>query len=350
MSTKPQKLRSNQQGLVSFMVVMFIMFVLALIVLAFARMVRREQVQTLDRQLNAQAFYAAESGVNDAVEALANDPSLAEDTYDGCNDFIDEAGLAADLGNGVSYSCLLVDATPPSLVFDEVPTDTSKVIPIVPAGGTPITSITIEWRNVDTGMTDLSGCPLNRAYPQTWPSTCQVGMLRVELLPFNGDLTRSQLITNRAIAFLSPTRPPSGGSPNFHYNNAAGVNGVAQGGAHEARCLSDGRCRVTIDGVPGITRGYLRLRSIYLPNHVTITANNGSVDLVGGQAEIDVTGSAGGVLRRIKVRKGISSGGTNLAFPENALQSAKTICKLFTVSDGSASPSTGAPADECDIY
>lgn len=70
-------LHSNQAGLVSFMVVTIIMIVLTLIVLAFARLVQREQVQTLDRQLNAQAFYAAESGINDAVRELSANPTLS---------------------------------------------------------------------------------------------------------------------------------------------------------------------------------------------------------------------------------------------------------------------------------
>jgi Tfp pilus assembly protein PilX len=61
---------SSQTGMVSIMVTMLLMLVITLIVLGFAQVSRREQIQTLDRQLSAQAFFAAESGVNDAISVI----------------------------------------------------------------------------------------------------------------------------------------------------------------------------------------------------------------------------------------------------------------------------------------
>ena len=46
------------------------MIVMSLIVLGFAQISRRNQRESLDRQLSTQAFYAAESGVNDARELI----------------------------------------------------------------------------------------------------------------------------------------------------------------------------------------------------------------------------------------------------------------------------------------
>src|SRR5262245_28445627 len=58
------KLMPNQSGMAAIIVTLIIMIVLSLITLGFARIVNREQRQVADRQLNTQAFYAAESGVS----------------------------------------------------------------------------------------------------------------------------------------------------------------------------------------------------------------------------------------------------------------------------------------------
>ena len=63
-----QKLR--ERGVVSIMVSIVLMAVMTLIVLGFSEIARRDQRQTLDRQLSNQAFYAAEIGVNDAQQAI----------------------------------------------------------------------------------------------------------------------------------------------------------------------------------------------------------------------------------------------------------------------------------------
>ena len=83
MLNKNQKLRTDQKGIASLVIVILIMFLLTLIVLAMTRNTNQQQRQALDRQLNSQAFYAAESGVNDAFHYLANTPGVA-DTKEDC--------------------------------------------------------------------------------------------------------------------------------------------------------------------------------------------------------------------------------------------------------------------------
>jgi Tfp pilus assembly protein PilX len=58
----------KQAGMVAIMVTMILMIVISLIVVGFAQISRRNQRQALDRQLSTQAFYAAETGVNDASD------------------------------------------------------------------------------------------------------------------------------------------------------------------------------------------------------------------------------------------------------------------------------------------
>lgn len=324
----------------SFVVTMIIILVLSLIVLAFAQLVRREQRQAFDRQLSTQALYAAESGINDATDAIAqaiNDPTstLLDIEYDQCtgvNSFISRAGLNSTLdgaGGAIAYSCLLVDPSPETLEYSSVPEDVSVVVPLRAEGGAGIASIEIAWGS--PGGSDVTSCPGVNAYPQSWPTTgCDVGMLRAELVPFSGTISRDTLITNRAIMFLQP----------LNANTSVSVPFAAAAGTSQGRRVADGcstsRCTVTINSIPGMTRGYLRLRSIYRASPVTIRAfdaTGNQLELTGAQAEIDATGRASDVLRRIRVRRMITTDNNEEAFPEFALQSARTICKRLSITN-----------------
>lgn len=344
-----QTLHKDQSGIVSFFVVAIIMIILSLIVLAFAQLVRREQSQTLDRQLSTQAFYAAESGINDAIDALEKNATLGAVDYDECDEFITAAslGTARQLdgpGGVISYSCLLVDMSPPELNFSSVPTDESVVVPIRSAGGTPITRLQISWEDSD-GNTGLAGCPNAGNYPGQWPAGCQVGMLRIELLPFEGNRSRMQLVRDRLIAFLQPSS--SGGDPSMTYAEASDIPSYRQGERHGATCnvaTAPRQCTVIIEGL-SLTEGYLRMRSIYNASAVTIRAFSGAaavdtnrVDLVGAQAEIDSTGKANDVLRRVKVSRPLTVEGQRS--PEFALQTRETQCKRFEIAPAGA----GLPA------
>ncbi len=365
--------KNNQAGFISFLVVAIIMIVLSLIVLAFARLVRREQRQTLDRQLNTQAFYAAESGINDAVNKLFLNPGLANQDYTSCDDFINAVPALNSRLDGpagvVSYSCLLVDPSPPFLEYDSVPIDQSVTLPLSPSNSSPplnppITSLEISWEEAAPGpTTNLAGCPTggadpNDALPGDWVN-CDIGMLRIEIIPFDGAKTRDALITERLIAYLQPRN--TGGAAAINFGDAAShVAGGNAGQGETVGALCDGsgprRCTLRINNVPPMTNGFMRMRSIYAVNAVTITAfsGGGPVGLAGVQAAIDSTGKANDVLKRIKVTVPLADG--DEPFPEFALQSTGSLCKRITVSPGSPptysvlSPGTTSPNDECNPH
>jgi len=344
---RPKSLHHNQSGLVAFMVVMIIMILLSLIVLAFAKMVRREQQQAADRQLSTQAFYAAESGVNDAREALGNaaatNPALLTNDYStNCDAFITDAGLTNTIDPGISYSCVLVDTTLPVLNYPGVPLDRSVTLPIQPSAGNSIETldITFEDQTIGKAAAQLTGCnstaPVSQL-PGRLDPNCQIGMLRLEYVQFAGPsvpavVGRAQLTnTNRAVAFVRPVQ--SGGALALPFASATANN---QGIVHTADCsivaTRDFRCTVRLTGLDS-TQGYLRLRSIYKSTKVRVRAFSASgtaLDLVGAQAEVDVTGRSVDVLRRVKVSVPISPAGDR--DPEFAVQSARTVCKRITLS------------------
>lgn len=337
-------LHKNQNGLVSIMVTVIIMVMISLIVMGFARVVRREQRQALDRQLSTQAFYAAESGINAAIDRIrtAAGPLSDKTTCPPNADFPGPYDI--DTPSGVAYTCLLVDQTPPTLEYDNIDTSHSTIIPITPATAGNLESIKLSWQEKDGGV-DVSGCPAAGSFPAdpSWPATCQPGVLRVDLVPSSGTFSRQDLISKTMTAFFYPS---SGGSATFGYGSAVGfgspptVGSVAgsngQGAVVAAQCTGAGPkvCNVTITGLSA--SGYhMRVRSIYNPNALTVSAlltGGAPTDLTGNQALIDSTGKANDVLRRVQAR--VPTRKVNDTIPDFAIESVDTLCKRFRAAPG----------------
>lgn len=330
----------EQSGLVSIIVTMIIMIVLTLIVIGFATISRREQRQALDRQLSTQAFYAAESGVNDAIKALKTPGFDFTKDYTNCNDPAIVSGTQNQLdGTNVQYTCLLVDPSPTSLEYSPVSTDSSTVIPIVSKSGIAITSINLSWQDQSATNGEFRGCrpagefPAINAWPMPSPNTydCTAGVLRIDLVPISGTLSRTILMTNNLTAFLVPVNVGGG---TLAYSVTSPDN---RGKIASANCSSSGTpkwCNVTINPGLGGNFYYLRVRSIYRSNSLTITANGGAVELTGAQATIDSTGKAVDVLRRVVVHVPLGTAGGDI--PDFAISSGDGICKKFYAYPGNA--------------
>lgn len=354
---KPRiRLAGNQTGLVSILVTMIIMIVLGLIILGFARITRREQRQVLDRQLNTQAYYAAETGVNDALEAIreklagggpaALDLNTSNKYTTNCSDFMNDAGLTQpaasppnkiDGPNGTSsYTCLFVDASPTSLEYSNIGTESSQVIQVRPKAAGQINSITLSWQNKDGGTPNLAGCNNDSPpkLPEAWPANCDVGMLRVDLVPMTNPMKRDDLIDKTMTVFLYPRA--SAGANAINYTNSKGYGG--SGKLVSVKCngappANHRQCYATISGLDA-EEYMLRIKSIYKASAATVTASRTgtptALELTGGQAVIDSTGKANDVLRRIQVRVPIYT--FNSPYPEFAVQSVDSICKRFALS------------------
>lgn len=311
----------NEQGLVSIVITMIIMIILTIIVLSFAQVSRREQRTALDRQLSTQAFYAAESGVNDARAVLqtwseSNDPRLDADYMDDCTTFASAPNANLPLGvplagaGAASYTCLFVDPAPTSIIFTK--SDTQHVFPLRRAGGGALNTAEIYWDD-GSGGNDFSGCTGVNLHTTTWPANCDAPILRVELV------SASDLTTNK-VFFLYPSAGVGG--PTLSFSSATGS--VTQGNCTVG---TPNRCRSIIN-LPGSSY-FVRLKNIYTPAAITITANNGVAELQGAQALIDATGRATDVLRRIQVRVQTNNLGGDT--PLYALEGTDEICKQFSI-------------------
>jgi Tfp pilus assembly protein PilX len=328
--TAPTRTQRSDAGLVSIMVTMVMMLVITLIVIGFSQISRREQSQSRDRQHSTQAFLAAESGVNDArvaIQAGLAAGTLQDKTECGINAgtpqvYRDNLQPVIDSANDVSYSCLLVSTQLPDLLQD-VPLDSGGVVvPITPVSGT-IRTIHLKW--TAPGVTTTAGCPGGiGSLPASTGWACRYGMLRVDMVG-TSPLNRAALSSSQKAFFLYPT---TGAAPAVDYNSP-----ITKGAVRAMRCtVTD--CRVDIL-VSGSTANNLMMRfnSVYLAGTVQLTVDNPAgnpVLLKGAQAQVDVTGKAQDVLRRIQVRLSLLNKSDS---PGYALISGSAICKRFSVSD-----------------
>lgn len=329
-------INNNESGMVSLLVVMTIMFILSLLVINFARLVRREERQVLDYSLNSQAFYAAESGINDAVDAIKNNPGLLSTDYKTtCNGFIAAAGLnnVVDAAANVSYPCLFVSSSPTQLNFTGIGASSSKLFPVSTKDGTAISQIMFSWEapvathNVDDCPDDINGGRQNEPTWPTTPSNCTEGVIRVDIVPASA--TSANIESRTYTAFFYPDR-----SGELVTDFSEGV-GSGQGHAMLGEC--DGTpgpkfCNVTVQGL-GATDStfYVRVRALYRSANLIVCSPScvAPKALTGAQAIIDATGKANDVLKRVQAYVPITS---SPLLPEFGLQATDGICKRYMFS------------------
>ena len=359
---------NDQTGIASLLVTMIIMIVISLMVLGFAVVARREQRQATDRQLSTSAFYAAETGVNDAQNAIlefirnhpAGTPFPADyDNTKGAtktckyNPTVNSIGKSTDNN---AYSCLLVNLTPTSLVFNPITTDQSKAILVQNGSGSNINFLNFSWQNSHSAdasiKPDFSKCMASGTFPVLtgWPSQCVAPVLRV-------DITRGSPIdlnpADTTTLFLYPTAA-GGGTVSASGNNGKVIPAFCDtnlGDKNVHGVTKPNECNVSIDVTsPGQTTFFVRVKPIYSDAELTLTANqsSGLVPFSNDQALIDSTGKSQDVLRRIQVRVPITTL-DNSPFPDNAVQSTNSICKQFFFLPPSTLESAGpaAPGSVC---
>jgi Tfp pilus assembly protein PilX len=334
MSIEPQHLqipRLRERGMVSITVTMILMIVLSLIVLGFAQIARRNQRQALDQQLSTQAFYAAESGINDvrnlvkSAGAGATVPAKTSCPSGGGGGFYNTLNSTISSPLGAAYTCLLVDPAPPTLVYGSIG-EGSTIVPLNATSGN-LTSIRFNWKST-TSATPMTGCPssTNNVFSTSAGWGCGYGILRFDLVPVNAPFNINGLSNTTMTSFAVPISTGALTSVNYAAGSGNDVLGV--------RCNNTG-CNLTVN-LPGSSPSYyLRVSSLYKAVSLEISGTNaaGSINLTGAQALVDSTGKAQDVLRRIQVRIPLSDTSKN-KLPDFALQSTESICKRFSVMQG----------------
>ncbi len=336
--------RLNEKGFASIAIALVLIAVLALLTVGFAQLARREQQNALNKQLANQAFYAAESGVNDAYSAIQKGILTTSTPKVGgtqCLDLPLPGSGSADISNqqGVSYSCVLVDLQPKTLVKD-ISADGDWSAYFTTVGGTP-DHVVFSWSSLG------SKPPRSSGGFEPAPNWQEIAVMQFSITPVTSS-TRDQLVNDTFTIYGYPST--SSGSAT--YSSSLGNQGkVVNGGCSS----TDSSCHITVSGLPGNTTYIIHAHAYYDATHFTFQPFDGPTALgtKDAQAVIDVTGKAREVLKRIQVHVPVTPPN---GLPSGSSLDAQNICKRFTTDPASNSQnafgSLGYPAGAtvaCDV-
>jgi len=358
------QLHRNQQGIVAFVVTIIVMIIIVITTASMSVIANRESRQALDRQLSAQANYAAESGINDTVDYIrnrirnnqpVNDITECDDGTTGANavniastpaapftknqlvldSYLDDPNIL-DTTAESKYTCVLVHNSPNSLEYLQISQDSSTVNDITFTAGAQATNLIIGWEDYLGGNSFRA--PSGSASPcGVFPSASNWNaspMLKADITVLEGsNFTRSDLLNRTSSFYLDPCTT-AGAVESF----TPGINSTGNGKILSGGCLNSApntptqprKCNVNISFAsfaPGGNASNLliRIKPIYGIARVTINALNGAnkLNITGGQTVIDVTGKAQDVVKRTQVRV---SNRTPYLY---AVESASGVCKRF---------------------
>ncbi len=325
---KNQKIQTDEGGLISIAVTMIIAAMLTLMAVGFAKLSGREFRQALDQQLSSQAFYAAESGINAAIINPSRTTSCSSPTP-----------ISTD--SSAAVTCVLVNDEPTTLEYSDISDAGSTVIPLHSSDTVPIASVTISWQSKDGKSVFSNDCDGKLFKPSDWGDKTPV--MSAMLIPSQGFANRDDLNSKTQKLLLYPSAAGSCGATAGQY--AASNNHANKGGHGNANCDTSNTpkyCSVVINGLDGVVGGseyVLRLISVY--NHATVsvtardTAGN-DVKFEDAQVEIDSTGKASDVVRRLKVNiPHTDNKWANKLYPEFTVESMNGLCKRLVVVPGS---------------
>jgi hypothetical protein len=333
------------------MVASVLMIIMALITLGFTRVVQREQRQAVDAQLSRQAFYAAETGINVAIESSLGSGFSDKTTCDVSGapfngGVVASSSLTSSLSSEeqssaglVEFTCVLIQQNSSDFVFDnDSITSSPQTVPVKPVS--PITSIVFEWRDNNSNGVQ-TGCNASTLANLDFESNAagwgKIGALKLDLigLPSSTPFVREDLVARQFGAILYPCNSATGlSSVNF----ASSVGNGTYGRIIPVNCQNSGdyECSLEITGLdtfgPGLNRRemYARFNSIYkdLDMRIEPLAGGASVQLEDAQAIVDSTGKANDVLRRLQARVPLYNA---YILPQAVLQSQEDVCKLYQV-------------------
>ncbi len=350
-SAQRKRLKNNEKGMVAITITVILLLVISLTVLGFSKVIRREQRQALDYHLSTRAFYAAESGINIAKKAVANNPvtTSKSDCDNPAGGPFTDAELRLD-DQGTEVTCLMLDTQPRTLEYTGLAPLEAKYIPIEPVGGNP-GGLILSWQDDTDSTADFNGCsgPPVGTFPAGNSWGCRAPALRVDLAPMNSTSYGGSTVPNEVRTFILYPRDCNGGNctNTVNYNN---VSGDGQGQVVGVGCENTARdaseplyCTADIQNIPGVGNGVnykMRVMSLYRTSRLIVQPRNLSsgVRLANAQVLIDSTGKAVDVLRRIQARISLSGD-----VPDFAIQ-ADEVCKRYRITSTTVHTESSSPS------
>lgn len=354
----------NQSGAASMIVVIFISIILTTITIGFIRLAINEQRQSTDSDLSQRAYYAAESGLEDARRAIKEyqDGTISELNGDTCALPQGYDGtLSTDPDFDVRYSCMFIDLLPSvykaqfdspnqTKQFDVVPTDSDR-------RQLNMRTMIMKWHLNDPspngdGVVGSGGTVDLRSEGSTdMPQSSNwdfPAMMEVTFIAYKrSDISRANIVSHTTLT--SPNTNTSGNAafsgrlfrrqstPERNVEPHPSTDGqVLEGGCNPDAASGDYVCEMQFDFTAFPIAEYgltMRITNHYSPTTLELimtgNANGTGRTLFFGdaQAHVDVTGESGTVRRRVEATLDL---GSPELLPDFTIQSATDICKNFT--------------------
>ncbi len=363
--------KMNQSGAVALISVVVFATITTVVITAYLRSAVSQQKESVNYDLNNRAYYAAESGVQDAVRAIKNTPASAVDK-DTCTPLAGGGLVGTSASFNLSYTCQIVDVDPAELTGTVSPNSQSVMIKLDPAVAPPAGQykIVVRWSpKSNTNVlyprgTDTPLFPPNNLWFQGGDTTKPVhALLRVSVITHpNGSFNRTNI--NQRVAFLNPTDstaagsiPPSGNGGWVLFDTGDDILTQQEGLFNNAECYeSDDPAIPATMGTYSCQRTirltnynlanptYIRIGSVYRSTDFSVTLTNSSdvvIPIKNSQITVDVTGKAGeNTYRRIK--QTVKLDGYKIdSGPDAALIAGEGICKQVTLGTGVSTYQSG---------
>lgn len=383
--------KTKQQGAVSLFVVIFSALLITTITVAFVRLMTQNQMQASLNDLSKSALDSAYAGIEDAKRALVTyrrdcvgtGPAVSSQE---CQDLIrvlqgsercdtlQEAGIVGssdddevlikqtegDEALQQAYTCVKIKLNTEDYI-GSIAQNTSRLIPLRSDGS--FNKVKIQWysqddlratideNNDDEGPTFVDlGTDAKLPKLADWPAN-RPAMLRVQLVQFadtfnlsDFNQTDSDGSMNNATLFLVPSSVGLE-EVNFSYDLR---QSQASGALQQIRCKTDFSSTSTYDyaceatlvlpnpigGNSDNRRAYMRVSQIYNPSttyKVSLWSDTDIRRFSAVQPEVDSTGRANDLFRRIKARVEMES--SNIPPLESAIDISGGLCKTFLVTD-----------------
>lgn len=389
MAVTGKRRNESQRGAVSLIIVIMATLLMVIITVSFVQLMLKDQRQASASDLSQSAYDSAQSGVEDAKRLLLIEQSCRNNNAPAsvnCNAIT--AAVGSDACDTVSkifspgssetliqqsqgdknlqqaYTCvkILADTTDYRGVID---LNQSNIVPL--RGTTKFDTVVISWfTRADVSSTTNS---MTVGFPSGGPS---VTLPRVgsQWGSDNPALLRAQLMqTGTSFKLSDFDDGQAGGKSNantlFLYPGKSGVSKLIfnaddgrrspNNAPEKVRCQSSFAsaeyvCTVEIavpdavNGAPIDRNAYLRLSALYNGTHYKVELLNAGtpVPFDRVQPEVDSTGRANDMFRRVKTRIEFKS---DFIYPEAAVDIGGDLCKTFTVTDkdGDYSPGSCTP-------
>jgi hypothetical protein len=346
---------NSQTGYASFVITLITIIVVSLIVVAFATDSRLGQKNSLANVLSTQAYYAAESGINDAYAIIQHDVSSGgtiSSTGGQCaqspSPYISSTPNSSSLYNNgqIGYNCLIVNTAPNSLNYQDVIPGQGEVIKLNSANSHRIKKLIVSWQyysSAGSSSPNFLSCPSSFSLPPLSPpsfssSNCSASVLQLDIVSKNSLLATSS--ASASTVFLEPIT--AGG---VYSTPPLPPNTVKTYGVNCSVTNKPYACKVAIALSNNHKTFYLHLQTFYMPSSINISAQSSSGQLIplsDAQVLIDSTGYASGQLKRLEERVCYGNYCGNYA-PVGAIQSNNCINKHFGVYPGAST----TPSSSC---